>query len=130
MSLKYEDEATRHNDTVTKHLNLQCLLPGKANNIFSSGSVRNFFTQNIETMSKVKKQRTGLTIYQKLRIKEYASEDRTIRQVAEFVNADYTKTYQYIIKNNLPAKMNQFAKPRELHENSRLFVVGTGNWLL
>jgi len=84
-------------------------------------------------MSK-QKRGSGLTDDQKLLLQKNCSDQKTPRQMANFIHADYQKTYCFIIKNNLPEKLQQSAQVRKdsLHQNrSNVFHVSSrSNWLL
>jgi hypothetical protein len=47
----------------------------------------------------------GLSIYQKLRIKELASPTKTIPQLAKEVGTYYSLAYAHVVRNNLPCKV-------------------------
>lgn len=83
-----------------------------------------------------KQPRKGLTIYQQLRLKELASPNKTVSELAKEVNAPYSKVYFYVISTNLPCLLHSTSILKQRYEGNKLTsskkfnVNEVSNWLV
>ena len=87
-------------------------------------------------MAKQKVMRKGLTIYQQLMIKELASPDKTVSELAKEVKAKYSKVYFYVISTNLPCNLRSTSILKQRYDGEKLTgskkfnVNACQNWLV